>query len=62
MRRIYKLLKVKNPLITITIGQPILPNKNLSKKENVNRIRNEAHKQMVEMAGIEENMWQPEAD
>lgn len=59
---IYKLLKIKQPLITINIGQPIIPDKNLSKKENINNIRNEAHKQMVEMAGIEQNMWQPEAD
>ena len=59
---IYKLLKIKQPLITINIGQPIFPDKNLSKKENINNIRKEAFKQMVEMAGIEQNMWQPEAD
>jgi hypothetical protein len=35
---------------------------NLSKKENTYKMREEAHKQIVEMAGIEQNMWPCDAD
>ena len=59
---IYKLLKVKHPLITISVGTPIFPDENLSRKENVLKLREEAHRQIVKMAGIEQNMWPPEAD
>ena len=58
----YKLFKVKHPLITISIGEPILQDETLTKKERAYKMRNEAHKQIVEMAGIKQNMWPSEAD
>lgn len=59
---IYKLLKIKHPLITISIGEPILIDKNLSKKENTQKLRKEAHEQIVKMSGIEKNKWPVEGD
>ena len=59
---IYKLMKIKHPLITLSIGTPVFPDKNLSKKENVTKMRNECHDQIVKMAGIEQNMYPAEAD
>ncbi len=61
---IYKLLKVKHPLITIEVGEPILPvnDKGMSKNEFCNWMRAEAHQQMCKMAGIEQNIWPPEGD
>lgn len=59
---IYKLFKKNYPLITVNIGKPILPDENLSKKENTYKMREEAHKQIVEMADIEQNMWPCDAD
>ncbi|MBQ4553702.1 MAG: 1-acyl-sn-glycerol-3-phosphate acyltransferase [Spirochaetaceae bacterium] len=59
---IYKLLKVKHPLITVSVGTPIFPSEELSKKENIFKLREEAHKQIVEMAGIKQNMWPFDAD
>lgn len=59
---LYKLFKVKHPLITISIGEPILQDETLTKKERAYKMRNEAHKQIVEMAGIKQNMWPSEAD
>lgn len=60
---IYKLLKVKHPLITLTIGEPIIPAfaKGKTKNEIAAEIRKNAHDQMVTMAGIEKNMW-PDSD
>lgn len=59
---IYKFFKKNNPLITLSIGEPILQDENLSKKENIFKLRNETHQQIVKLAGIEQNMWQPAAD
>lgn len=61
---IYKLFKVKHPLLTITIGEPISPvnDKGMSRNEFCNYLRHQAHEQMVKMAGIEQNMWPVEGD
>ena len=45
------------PLLTIHVGDPILPNLNASRKEEVARMRNAAHKTMLDMAGIVSNPW-----
>lgn len=52
----------KGPFITLNIGDPILVDKTLSPKEAVLKMRAEAHKQVVSMAGIIENCWPAEAD
>lgn len=56
---IYKLLKIKHPLITITVGEPVDPAKYKDKgrKECCQLLCEECHQQMVQMAGIEQNMW-----
>jgi 1-acyl-sn-glycerol-3-phosphate acyltransferase len=52
----------KNPFITLTIGEPLLIDKELSPKEAVNKLRLETHQQIVSMAGIVQNCWQAEGD
>ena len=45
------------PLLTITIGEPILPDTTQPRKTEVERLRETAHKQMTQMAGITHNPW-----
>lgn len=55
---IFKLFGKKSlPLLTVTIGEPILPDTNQPRKTEVERMRNQAHKQMCQMAGITHNPW-----
>lgn len=55
---IYKYLgKKSDPLITIHVGTPVIPDKSVSRKEDTNRMREEAHAQMVKMVGMENNPW-----
>ncbi len=50
------------PLITIHVGDPIVPDLNVSRKEEVARIRDLAHKTMLDMAGIVSNPWPSNID
>lgn len=61
---LYKLFGVKHPLLTLNIGEPISPvnDKEMSKNEFCNYLRQQAHEQMEKMAGIEQNMWPVEGD
>lgn len=59
---IYKLFKVKHPLITVRIGEPILPDINKKRREETERLATEAHQQIVRMAKISKNLWQPLAE
>ena len=45
------------PLLTITIGEPILPDTTQPRKIEVERLREVAHTQMTKMAGITHNPW-----
>ena len=55
---IFKLFGKKSlPLLTVTIGEPILPDTNQPRKTEVERMRNQAHEQMCQMAGITHNPW-----
>lgn len=55
---IYRLFGPKKlPLLTITIGEPILPDTTQPRKLEVERLRTQAHEQMVKMAGITHNPW-----
>ncbi|GMO49229.1 MAG: hypothetical protein Ta2G_05940 [Termitinemataceae bacterium] len=49
---IYRLFKKGQPLITLRIGEPIIPNLNLRRKEAVNILREQCHKKIVELAGM----------
>lgn len=55
---IYKLFgKPSQPLLTVTIGEPVFPDKTNSRKEEVDRMRTEARQRMEKMAGITKNPW-----
>ena len=55
---IFKLFGKKSlPLLTVTIGEPILPDTNQPRKTEVEHMRNQAHEQMCQMAGITHNPW-----
>ena len=55
---IYRLFGKKDmPLLTITIGEPILPDTTQPRKIEVERLREVAHTQMTKMAGITHNPW-----
>ncbi len=45
------------PLLTIHVGDPIVPNPEAPRKEEAKRIRDLAHATMLEMAGIISNPW-----
>ncbi len=52
-----KLFSKDEPLLTIHVGDPIIPNLNTPRKEETVRMRDLAHKAMLEMAGIVSNPW-----
>ena len=55
---IYRLFgSQEEPLLTVTIGEPIFPDKTQSRKTEVDRMRSLAHSRMVKMAGIKHNTW-----
>lgn len=54
---LYKFFKVKHPLITLRIGEPIFPDKTIGKSESCDKMRKEAHEQICALAGIKQNGW-----
>ncbi|MBR3551318.1 MAG: 1-acyl-sn-glycerol-3-phosphate acyltransferase [Bacteroidales bacterium] len=50
------------PLLTIHVGDPIVPNLDRPRKEETARMRDLAHKTMLEMAGIVSNPWPSSID
>ena len=55
---IYRLFGPKSlPLLTVTIGEPLLPDTTQPRKTEVERLRTQAHTQMQQMAGITHNPW-----
>lgn len=55
---IYKLFgKPTEPLLTVTIGEPVFPDKGNCRKDEVERMRTEAHLRIQKMAGITHNSW-----
>jgi 1-acyl-sn-glycerol-3-phosphate acyltransferase len=61
-RGIFKLYKKNDPLITLRIGEPILPDTSLPRKEAVQILREQCHKKIVELAGITDNPYPCEGD
>jgi 1-acyl-sn-glycerol-3-phosphate acyltransferase len=51
---IYKFFKKGTPLITLRIGEPLLPDTSLPRKEAVTILREQCHKRVIELAGIPE--------
>jgi 1-acyl-sn-glycerol-3-phosphate acyltransferase len=54
--------KQKLPLITVRIGEPVLFDKNLDRKEAVQKIRKECHEAVIKLAGINNNPYPAEGD
>jgi 1-acyl-sn-glycerol-3-phosphate acyltransferase len=61
-RGLYKLIKKNYPLITLRIGEPLLPDLSRPRREAVNLLRTQVHKKIVELAGITGNPFPPEGD
>ena len=57
-----KLFGKGEPLLTIHVGDPIIPDTQAARKEETARIRDLAHKTMCEMAGIVSNPWPSSLD
>ena len=62
--KIFRMLGIKHPFVTLHIGEPIIPaeTKGESRNEICDAMRKKAHAQMASMAGIEKNMWPAELD
>ena len=55
---LYRLFgKQSEPLMTLHVEKPMLPDRTHGRKEEVDRMRIELHAQMERMAGILENPW-----
>lgn len=55
---IYKLFdKPEVPLVTISVGDPIIPDTAAPRKAEIARIGHEARECMIRMAGIKKNTW-----
>lgn len=55
---IYRLFGKKNsPCVTLHVGEPIYFDKTKNRKEELDRVCQEAHAEMLRMAGIEVNPW-----
>jgi 1-acyl-sn-glycerol-3-phosphate acyltransferase len=59
---LFRLFKKNYPFITLRIGEPIMPDNTLSRKEAVSQLRAECHRRIVELAGITDNIWPCEGD
>ena len=58
-----KLLFSKDgPLLTIHVGDPVVPNLHASRKEEVARMCDLAHTTMLDLAGIVSNPWPSHID
>ncbi|MDR1074001.1 MAG: hypothetical protein LBL45_10060 [Treponema sp.] len=49
-------------LITLSIGEPIAPDRTLPRKEAITLLRKKCHESMIALAGIERNPWPAEGD
>ncbi|MDR3275738.1 MAG: 1-acyl-sn-glycerol-3-phosphate acyltransferase [Treponema sp.] len=59
---IFKLFKKNFPLVTVRIGEPVMPDKTRSRREAVQILRKQTHAKIVELAGIRDNPWPAEGD
>jgi 1-acyl-sn-glycerol-3-phosphate acyltransferase len=61
-RGLYRLLKKGYPLITLRIGEPILPDFSKPRREAVSLLRAQVHHRIVELAGLTSNPFPCEGD
>jgi len=52
----------KLPMITVRIGEPMVFDESLTRKESVQKIRKECHEAIVRLAGITDNPYPAEGD
>ncbi len=57
-----KLFSKDKPLLTIRVGDPIVPDSTQPRKEEVARLRDLAYKSMLDLAGIVSNPWPSSID
>lgn len=57
-----RLFRKDEPLITIRVGDPIVPVSGAPRKEEAARLRDLAHKTMLDLAGIVSNPWPSSID
>ncbi len=58
---IYRLFGPKDkPLLTVEIGEPIIPDTTRPRKDEVQRLLHESHEVMLRMMGITHNTWEEE--
>lgn len=57
-----KIFSDSGPLLTIHVGDPIVPDLSAPRKEETARLRDLAHKTMLDMAGIVTNPWPSNID
>jgi 1-acyl-sn-glycerol-3-phosphate acyltransferase len=61
-RGLYKLFRKNSPLITLRIGEPILPDTSKPRREAAALLRELTHRKIVELAGIADNLYPCEGD
>ncbi|MDR3337406.1 MAG: 1-acyl-sn-glycerol-3-phosphate acyltransferase [Treponema sp.] len=61
-RGLYKIFRKNYPLITLRMGEPILPDASLPRREATALLRTETHRKIVELAGITHNPHPAEGD
>jgi 1-acyl-sn-glycerol-3-phosphate acyltransferase len=61
-RGLYKIFKKGYPLITLRIGEPLIPDRSKPRREAVTLLRAETHRRIVELAGIAANPFPCEDD
>ena len=60
---IYRLFgKKEEPLVTVEIGEPIIPDKEAPRKTEVDRMREQAHADILKMMHIKRNPWKAAPD
>jgi len=52
----------KLPMITLRIGEPVLPDETLPRKEAIQKLRKDCHEAMLRLAGISDNPYPAEGD
>jgi 1-acyl-sn-glycerol-3-phosphate acyltransferase len=59
---LYKIFRKNYPLVTLRIGEPIMPDLSKPRREAVTLLRTQVHQKIVELAGIINNPFPCEGD
>jgi 1-acyl-sn-glycerol-3-phosphate acyltransferase len=61
-RGLYRLFKKNYPMVTLNIGEPIMPDQSMPRREAAVLLRAQTHRIIVELAGITDNSFPCEGD